>query len=239
MNQSMKRGILLETLTDYQRRTGFMWDSLPHAGGFHTSPGLNAKATPDGRLLPFYGDTVIFTLPPEMIRWLTSVQDDLYAACGDYLAQRLLPETFHITLHDLQNSPNGWPSGLPGNQKRARLLLQTARETLPPEVIVRSNCVFSMAGTSVVMGFEPAQDSDCRVLMSLYRAFQQIRPLSYPLTLHATLAYYRPGGYDQVECALLRDALDQLGRERREWRLRLSELHYAAFDSMNHYKVIG
>ena len=41
-----------------------------------------------------------------------------------------------------------------------------------------------------------------------------------------------------MECALLRDALDQLGRERREWRLRLDELHYATFDSMNHYSMV-
>ena len=223
----------------YQQRTGFMWDSLPHEGGMQTSPGLRAKADAAGKLLPFYGDTVIFTLPPEMIRWLTQVQEDLYAACGGYLAEKLSPVTFHITLHDLQNSPAGWPSGLPGNQKRAQTLLSHARETLPPEVIVRSNCVFSMVNTSIVMGFEPAQDSDCRVLMSLYKAFQQICPLGYPLTLHATLAYYKPGAFDAVETALLRDTLSQLGRERREWRLRLSELHYATFDSMNHYKVIG
>lgn len=229
----------MENLMEYQQRTGFMWDSLPHEGGFATSVGLCAKADPQGQLLPFYGDTVIFTLPREMIRWLKGVQDDLYAACGSYLCQRLEPDTFHITLHDLQNSPDGWPSGLPGNQKRVMTMLGAARETLPPEVIVRSNCVFSMAGTSVVMGFEPAQDSDCRVLMSLYEAFQQIRPLGYPLTLHATLAYYRPGAYDSLEVALIRDALQQLGRERREWRLRLSELQYAVFDSMNHYKVIG
>ncbi|MBO5501027.1 MAG: hypothetical protein J6A48_03305, partial [Clostridia bacterium] len=63
--------------------------------------------------------------------------------------------------------------------------------------------------------------------------------LGYPLTLHATLAYYRPGAYDSLEVALIRDALQQLGRERREWRLRLNELQYAVFDSMNHYRVIG
>lgn len=229
----------METLQAYQQRTGFMWDSLPHNGGFQTNPGLARKADADGQLLPFFGDTILFTLPMEMTRWLQQVQDDLYAACGDYLAQRLSPETFHITLHDLQSSPIGWPSGLPGNRKRAQTLLSCIRETMPPEVIVRSSCVFSMVNTSVVMGFEPAQDSDCRLLMSLYRAFQQIRPLGYPLTLHATLAYYRPGTYDAVEAALLRDALQQLGRERREWRLRLNELHYATFDCMNHYRVVG
>jgi len=223
---------------DYQRRTGFMWDSLPHEGGFQTSRGLAGKADADGNLRPFYGDTVIFALPMEMIRWLSQVQDDLYAACGGYLAQRLKPETFHITLHDLTSSPWGWPSGMPGNQKRATALLEAARSVLPPEILIRSNCVFSMVNTSVVMGFEPAQDSDCRALMSLYGTFDQIRPLSYPLTLHATLAYYRPGVYDEIETRLIRDALLQLGRERREWRLRLSELHYAAFDSMNHYRLI-
>lgn len=229
----------METLQMYQHRTGFMWESLPPPDGFVTSTGLCGKAGPDGELLPFFGDTVIFALPPEMIRWLRQVQEDLYAACSGFLARRLLPETFHITLHDLANSPAGWPSCLPGNQKRVITLLEAARECLPPEIIVRSNCVFSMVNTSVVMGFEPARESDCRMLMSLYRIFEEIRPLNVPLTLHATLAYYRPGVYDSTEAQLIRDTLQQLGRERREWRLRLSELSYATFDSMNHYKLIG
>lgn len=225
----------METLTQYRQRTGFMWDSLPRSGGMVTSPGLRQKADEDGCLLPFYGDTVIFTLPAEMSLWLSQVQQQLYAACGAYLAQPLSRESLHITLHDLASSPAGWPCGLPGNRKRAEKLLKTIRETMPPEVCIRSGCVFSMVNTSIVMGFEPAAEEDQRLLMTLYEAFQQIRPLRYPLTLHATLAYYRPGVYGEEAVRTLRAALDGLARERREWRLRLSDLVYATFASMAHY----
>ncbi len=229
---------MLETLSEYRRRTGFMWEN---AGDREliTRPGLLEKTGRDGSFSPFYGDTVIFTLPAEMIRWLGQVQEELYAACGSVLAQKLDPETFHITLHDLSSSGAGWPAGMPGNCKRVQTLLEAARSGMPPEVTVRSNCVFSMVDTSIVMGFEPAQDSDCQTLMSLYRAFQQVRPLNYPLTLHATLAYYRPGVYSPGEASRIWAALGQLGRERREWRLRLAELHYASFDSMSHYNIVG
>jgi len=66
----------METLLDYQRRTGFMWDSLPAPGGFSTSPGLRGKASPEGELLPFFGDTMIFTLPPEMIWVPAEVEEE-------------------------------------------------------------------------------------------------------------------------------------------------------------------
>lgn len=228
---------MLETLNEYRSRTGFMWETVPERG-LTTRPGLRQKAGDDGLFAPFYGDTVIFALPPEMIRWLSGLQEELYAACGPVLAQKLDPDTFHITLHDLSSSPSGWPAGMPGNCKRTLPLLEAARGSLPPEVTVRSSCVFSMVDTSIVMGFEPAQESDCRTLMGLYRELQGVQPLTYPLTLHATLAYYRPGEYSPGEAACVWQALRQLGRERREWRLRLDELRYATFDSMNHYSMV-
>ena len=157
----------METLTEYRSRTGFMWDSLPHSGGIATSPNLLQKADADGCLLPFWGDTVIFDLPEAMKDWLAGVQADLYAACGAYLAEPLSRQSLHITLHDLQSSPRGWPSGLPGNQKRAEALLAAARQELPGEISVRSGCVFSMVNTSIVMGFEPAEEADQQQLMTL------------------------------------------------------------------------
>ncbi len=228
----------METLTEYRARTGYMWDSLPHSGGIVTNPKLAQKADAAGCLMPFYGDTVIFDLPEEMKSWLSAVQDALYAACGGMLAEPLSRESLHITLHDLQSSAGGWPSGLPGNQKRCETLLAELRDTLPPEICIRSACVFSMVNTSIVMGFEPAGEEDQHRLMTLYDRFQRICPLGYPLTLHATLAYYRPGVYGEEQLMALRRTLDGLARERREWRLRMDDLHYATFDSMARYVMV-
>lgn len=224
-----------ETLDQYRNRTAFMRHSLP-GDGLITAPGLVSKVDAGGALLPFYGDTTLFSLPPALQRYLMRMQDALYAAAGHMLAQRLEPDTLHITLHDLCNSPRGWPAGLPGNRKRTLPLLQQARQTLPAGIRIRSVCPFSMVNTSIVLGFEPAREQDCRILMSLYDSLQRVRPLSYPLTLHATLAYYRPGAYADTDG--LRAALAELARAPEEWELEMAQLDYALFDSMNRYLLI-
>lgn len=226
---------MLETLDGYRQRTGFMWQSLPGEGSLTTGAGLMKKVDWEGAFRPFFGDTVIFSLPEEDIRWLARVQDALYEELEECLAQRLSPDTFHITLHDLSNSPDGWPSGMPGNNKRAKARLDAARSRLPASLHLRSTCVFSMVNTSLVMGFEPMAEKDCAALMTLYRSLDEVVRLRYPLTLHATLAYYRPGIYGQETLNKLNAALSRIGRERREVVLNLGELSYAEFDSMNRY----
>ena len=93
----------METLTQYRQRTGFMWDSLPHSGGMVTSPGLRQKADEDGCLLPFYGDTVIFTLPAEMSLWLSQVQQQLYDATADLSAAQAANEQQTEALNEANN----------------------------------------------------------------------------------------------------------------------------------------
>lgn len=226
---------VLETLRQYRDRTAFMWDSLPQRGGLRTSDGLALKVNPDGSFRPFYGDTVIFMLPQPMIAWLARIQAELYAACGAHLAQRIAPKTFHITLHDLLNQAQYEPLGLARNRQQAMLAIEEVCRQDPPTIVIRSNCLFSMVSTSIVMGFEPATKSDCAALMEMYEHFQHIVPLSYPLTLHATLAYYKPGEYDEGMLLQLRKAMQCIGREQKEWRLDLQELRYATFQSMTAY----
>ena len=226
---------MLETLQQYRDRTAFMWDSLPQRGGLRTSEGLALKVSPDGSFRQFYGDTVIFTLPQPMIAWLAEIQEELYAICGICLAQRLAPETFHIPLHDLLNQAQHEPPGLACNRQQAMLAIEEVRRQAPPSIAIRSNCLFSMVSTSIVMGFEPATESDCAALMAMYERFQTIVPLSYPLTLHVTLAYYKPGDYDDEMLLQLREAVQRIGREQKEWQLDLQELCYATFQSMAAY----
>lgn len=237
--EDMKEGVIMqETLQQYRERTGFMWDSLAHHGGLRTSGGLTLKVDPDGHFRPFYGDTVIFALPQPMLGWLEQIQTELYTACGEYLAEPLPPETFHITLHDLLNQAEHMPEGVLRNQQEAAQTINDARRQYSSPIAVRSCCVFSMVNTSIVMGFEPATESDCAILMSLYERFQQLVPLSYPLTLHVTLAYYRPGEYNDDVLLRLRSVLQHLGRDRHEWQLDMQGLHYVTFESMADYRFI-
>lgn len=229
---------MFETLQQYRARTGFMWDSLAQCGGLRTSSGLDMKVDPQGRFKPFYGDTVIFTLSQPMIQWLDGIQAELYAACGECLAERIAPETFHVTLHDLLNQSEHMPDGAARNRQEALRAIEEVRGLCPHCVAIRSNCMFSMVGTSIVMGFEPATEFDCALLMAMYERFQQLVPLTYPLTLHVTLAYYRPGEYDDNVLFRLRDTMQRIGRERREWRLDMQELSYATFESMAGYHIV-
>jgi len=231
--------MVLETLQQYRERTGFMQDSLAQYGGLRTSNGLAVKVDQEGRFKPFYGDTVVFSLPDPMISWLEGIQAALYAACGECLAERLAPETFHVTLHDLLNQAEHMPMGAAQNQKEAMRAMEEMRGLCAQAISIRSRCMFSMVGTSIVMGFEPATQYDCTMLMTMYERFQQIVPLSYPLTLHVTLAYYKPGDYDDKMLFRLRDAMQCIGRERREWRLNMQDLCYATFESMTQYHFVA
>lgn len=227
-----------ETLQQYRDRTGFMADSLARTGGFRTSGGLTKKVAPDGHFVPFYGNAVIFMLPQPMIRWLAGIQDALYMACGECLAERIAPETFHVTLHDLRNQADQMPDGAAQDQQEALSAIAAMQGLCPHGIVLRSRCMFSMVGTSIVMGFEPAAEQDCTMLMTMYERFQQIVPLSYPLTLHVTLAYYRPGEYGDETLMRLRDAMQHIGREPQTWHLDMQGLHYATFASMARYQIV-
>ncbi len=228
---------MLESLQAYRARTAFMWDSLPRDGRLCTGAGLARKVNPDGSFRPFCGDTVIFTLPQDMVDWLAGVQAALYDAWGECLAERIAPDTFHITLHDLLSQPETMPEGTNDNRPLAQAAIRQACAERPSPIGVRSCSLFSMVGTSLVMGFEPSAEADCAALMGMYERFQRIVPLGYPLTLHVTLAYYKPGEYSQDMLHRLRTALASIGRERREWRLDMRALHYAAFTSMAQYRL--
>lgn len=226
-----------ETLQQYRDRTTFMQDSLPEHNGLCTSAGAALKVDEQEHFRPFFGDTVIFSLPQPMIARLADIQAALYDQCGGCLADPLRPETFHITLHDLLSHPSQMPEGAPERERLAHFALQEIRASHPPLLHVRSVCVFSMVGTSLVMGFEPCEEQDCAALMSMHELFQQIVPLAYPLTLHVTLAYYRPGVYGEDMLRRLRQAVQVLGREVFEGTLSLAELRYATFKSMANYHL--
>lgn len=229
---------MIETLDAYRKRTLFMWDSVPQNGCFSTDS-LRNKVTEDGKFKPFYGDTVIFSLDNDTITWLSEIQNKTYRLCGNILSERINPATFHITLHDLKSNLYSMPNDMKNNEYRAVELIEYAKQKYSNEIQINSQCLFSMVGTSIVMGFEPTTNEDCNVLMSLYEEFQNIVPLSYPLTLHATIAYYVPGVYDESVLCALKSLFNTVGKGSRKIRLDLNNLNYVIFSSMNSYSLVS
>lgn len=229
---------MLETLEAYKQRTAFMQDSLPQDGGLVTNDSLREKVSGDGSFNPFYGDTVIFLLDNDTVTWLGQIQEKLYGFCGNVLSDRLDPATFHITLHDLESSRWTMLDNVKNNEYRVAKLIEYIRLKYPNEIYIDSRCLFSMVGTSIVMGFQPATNEDCIALMGLYEDFQSVVQLSYPLTLHATIAYYKPGKYNEGVVYVLKNALNTVGKEPRNIRLDLNKLNYATFSSMNSYSIV-
>ena len=228
----------LETLSAFLERTNrFIWDSLPHDGGVDTDPNLTAKVDGEGHLTPYAGSTIVFKLPEDVKRAIAAVQDLLYQSCSDALAERLDPDGFHITLHDLV-------SGAPGDELtgqisavRDRAVERTAWIAGGNETVcLRSTALFNMVNTSVVLGFAPADEYSCARLMDWYGSFQRIVRLDYPLTPHVTVAYFRPGTLAPEQVAALRTVIWQTNRQGPiTVELASNAIEYQEFSDMDHY----
>lgn len=230
---------MLETLTEFHARVdGFMLDSLPHEGALLTREPLREKVGPDGSLLPFFGNTMIYDLPDKAKVAIAHMQTLLHHRAADCLAQPLPAESLHMTLHDLLNGTDelALREGMARTGEEARRELAAIRAEGLPAVHLTSVCAFNMVNGSVALGFAPDTEADCATIMALHRRFQRVVALNYPLTPHVTLAYYRPGVYGPETVADLRRALEEI-RELPKVHLALTAeaLYYRVFRDMQRY----
>ncbi len=243
----------METLEQFRVRTAFMSDSLPKEGALHTAwtQSLTCKVNEEGRLKPFFGNTVVFDLDEEEKDRLCALQDVLYERCGDMLcADRLKKESLHITLHDLISGAAGHETLRRMNETfdaAMRVLPELLAEFHQP-VLMRPTWVLSMVNTSIVQGYEPIDEEHCARLMKMYERLHEVQMPAYPyLTPHATLAYYRPAEFSNEQLQRLRQTLAFLSAD--EFRrvdgqsdlrpvavLRKEKLHYQEFFDMNDYR---
>lgn len=256
-----------ETLEELKRRienfsVKSIW--LNEQGNFVTNPNLPKKVGADGKMRPFVGNTVVFApdfardeQAGEALAGLENIRELLYKVprIRRMFAERLETGTFHMTLHDLEN-------GVPGEDvfleertcstgRAAKSVLQRIKQEDDRVIEMRASRLFNMMNTSVVLGLEPCTEADCEKLMGLYREFQAVKHLAYPLTPHITMAYYRPGEYDGETAGLLQMLFDLVnsafndeagGEERAELKFRftLNDLKYQRFRHMNdYYEVPG
>ncbi len=119
----------------------------------------------------------------------------------------------------------------------AQQVVSGIRASFPWGVHVRSLCLFNMVSTSVVLVFEPVDEENCRALMDMHARLQGVMPLSYPLTPHVTLAYFRPGTIDAQAAARLQNVFEAANAQGHVMHLDVNRLNACTFTDMNHYYV--
>lgn len=210
-------------------------NSLPQDGNFSTNPNLRKKVDGCGKFLPFRGNTIVFLLKDETKDKLALLQQRLYHLAGGMLAQRLDASTFHMTLHDLANGPEGDPGleqRMVAAEEKSKQLLKQWRG-LPP-LRMKTTWLFNMVNTSIVLGLKPADADSWQRLDGMYCALEDVVTLGYALTPHITMAYFRPGTYLQRELEGLSKALTAVEFD---VELGMDDLVFQIFRDMNHYET--
>ncbi|MBQ2953795.1 MAG: hypothetical protein IJE07_09615 [Clostridia bacterium] len=229
----------MENLAAFHARVdGFMHDSLPREGGFLTREPLREKVAPDGRMLPFFGNTMIYDLPDAVKVMIGSMQTQLHHLGGWFLAEPLSTDTLHLTLHDLLNGTDeaALQDGVAHTGAQAEAILSDIRREITPPIRLTSVAAFNMVNGSVALGFAPDTEADCAAIMALHARYQDVVRLNYPLTPHVTLAYYKPGSYGRDMVDALAEALRRINQlPPVHLALSADMLHYRRFSDMNHY----
>ncbi|MBQ4576999.1 MAG: hypothetical protein IJB07_04635 [Firmicutes bacterium] len=233
-------------------------NSVPEGQEFKTAPQLIQKVDPEGRILPFRGITVVFRLPSDVVQYLSFVQDRLYETCGHLLAERLSPDSFHMTLHDIAAAPpcEQIETDIEYYQPRVCDALNRLKRSLRPLfaeyssdlkssklaflgqglIPVQGTHLFNMCHTSIVLGVD-ADDPYSDLLCTFRKRFDQFRDQGTTWTPHITLAYFKPKDepYTEEELRPLREALT---KEDILFNLHLSDLEVQSFTDMNHYETL-
>ena len=194
----------MSLLEDYDRRTSWKYGLL--RGFFQTSDSLTEKVAPDGGFVPFPGSTVVFRPGKTCFCMIRMFQDFLYYRLGPsgMLARRLPDDTVHMTLHDLISPEAGvYAAAEEADAKIAESIRQAAgiaenaaMDFAGETIAMVPDRIVSMVSKSLVLLLRPQTERDFETLMEMYRRFDCIRRLPYPLTPHITLAYFRPGTLD-------------------------------------------
>lgn len=207
-------------------------------GDFTPSKSVPRKVRPDNTYSEFYGDTTVFDVTADTKRRVEILTDKLFEKIPEVFSERLPACTYHITLHDLYNSPQLEKiSGKMffGEIKLKKLLLEN-----PPEIQtirMKAKYIMNMVGTSVVLGFYPADETEYNKLISLYQFVEQIRKLDRPITPHITLGYYNINGFSAESVQKLKATVKELNQEFNcfETVLSTQRLYYQKFISMKEY----
>ena len=197
---------------------------------------LKNKVAEDGSFKAFYGDTVVFGLQDYTKMQIKKIVDDLYSNCPSLFAERLTANTFHMTLHDLNSGIE--LSDISSDCFRSELAcleIAQSKAVSPDTINLKSNFVFNMVNTSLVMGLIPETEEDFEKLTSLYQKFDKVKMLPYPFTPHITLGYFSPSGHKKEEVNVLRKLVSGFNKTTIHFSIDTRDLWYQKFTGMNDY----
>ena len=205
---------------------------------FKGKASLAYKINENNKLKDFFGDTIVFDLDYETKRKISDLIDNLYLASPECFAERLCSDTLHMTLHDLSNSPcpdeisEAMEKNMTGVIERAPLVQNL-------KIKMRSNFIFNMVNTSIVLGLIPKDENEHRKLIDLYGLFDEVYKSDYPLTPHITLAYYSINGFNELSAKRLEATVNNLNTKTKlDIELDTNNLFYQRFTGMNKYRSI-
>lgn len=204
---------------------------------FKGNPSISQKVGKDNVFRNFYGDTIVFALDESVKEKLAEYVELLYQSAPECFCERLVPHTFHVTLHDLSNAPvlQDVAEELFENELKVIEKMEEIQKQENEIIKMKSKYIFNMVDTSLVLGLYPVDEGEYRRLMDLYFLFDTVKKLSYPYTPHIALAYYNVNGFDLQAARSLEGAVNELNKNEIEIELNVNHLYYQKFKSMNDY----
>ncbi|MFE5324361.1 2'-5' RNA ligase family protein [Paenibacillus sp. NPDC056579] len=199
---------------------------------------LHQKITPDGRMNDFYGATAVIKLSDEDKIKCTDIQERLFQSHSSMLV-KLIPETFHLTIHALGNVSN-----INGDIETVRALIskyEDAVQTVFREIrrlyvgeqIRMRSMGASTSGQDVVsLKFAPDSERDFTILIDMFHRLEAVFPLGRPFVPHVSLAYFRPLAFDKKEAVLLHKTLERV-RKHAEFDIVL-DVYYLVYQYHTH-----
>lgn len=208
-------------------------------GDFKINPSVYKKVAENRQFINFYGDTVVFDLEDDIKQLLKGYLELLYRDSEVCFGEKLVPNTFHMTLHDLSNSENlaEISKTMAANQDKLVDLVKMHQHLLHQTIEMQSTVIFNMVNASLVLGLIPKDENEYAKLIKLYYLINDVRELPYPLTPHITLAYFSRNGFSQHKARELETIINELNKTKLPVRLDTKNLVYQRFTSMNNYRT--
>ena len=171
------------------------WKYDPIQGRMPTDPNLARMVDPAGRFLPTPGLAAVFR-PGKFLSGIISLMKDMvYEQLEEshMLADPLPASSLHMTVHEMAAPGGDVRESLETAQ---RITEEIRRVYAGRRIVLHADRIVNMLSGSLALLLEPEGEEDWNILTDIYRRYDRVVPLPYPLTPHITLAYFRPGMLD-------------------------------------------
>ena len=209
---------------------------------FKPSDSVFQKVDSNNRFAHFFGDTVVFDLSVALKNLVSYLTHMLHSELPNCFCERLHDSTFHLTLHDLVNSPSREEVSEKMDSNLRRIVDTIIDNPIKKTTIdLRPVCVMNMVNTSVVLALQPVSEEDYNKIISVYEMFEEIVKLPYKFTPHITLAYYNRDGFSYSDVLKLKATVEKVNQMisvnpfKNQSFVTTEDLYYQRFNSMNYY----